>query len=57
MKNKKKSMHSKPLLPAGVKRGYRFYAVIVLAVTLALCFSVTAFAATSPPTVSGLNNT
>jgi len=51
MKNKKKSIHSKPLLPAGIKRGFRFYAAIVLAVTLALCFSVTAFAATDDPLV------
>ena len=36
---------NKPMIPGKVKKGFRFYSALVIALTLMLCFSVTAFAA------------
>lgn len=62
MKNLKskflKKSEGKRQLPGGIKRGFRFYATFVLAITLMLTFSVTVFAATDDPiqTVNNLSN-
>ena len=50
MKNTKKP-DSKLSMPGKVRRGFRFYCTAVLAVTLVLGCSVTAFAANDPITV------
>ena len=42
-------------LPGGVKRGLKFYATVVLALTMAVSFSMTAFAAGDDP-VTVVNN-
>lgn len=53
----KKSNNPTQKLPmsGGVKKGFRSYVAVVLAVTLILCFTVTAFAATNDP-VQVVNN-
>ena len=45
--NKKNS--NKTMVPAKVKKGFRFYAVLVLAVTMMTALGVTAFAADGDP--------
>ena len=55
MRKSTKSNQSKAPLPAGIKRGLRFYAAVVLAVMLALTFSVTVFAADADP-IQTVNN-
>ena len=49
-KNENKTTEKLPL-SGGVKKGFRAYCVTVLTVTLALCLSMTAFAADDPLTV------
>lgn len=51
--NKKKS--NKTMVPAKVKKGFRFYAVLVLAVTMMTALGVTAFAADGDP-IEVVNN-
>ena len=48
--NSKKNTN-KPEIPGKVKRGFRFYVAVVLALTLTMCMGVTAFAAGDPITV------
>lgn len=45
-------------MPVGIKRGFRFYAAFVVALTLLLTFSVTVFAANDDPlqTVNNLSD-
>ena len=45
--NKKNS--NKPLVPGEVKKGFRFYAMLVLAITMMTALGVTAFAADGDP--------
>lgn len=54
MKKSKKPTHKLPM-SGGVKKGFRAYAVIVLAVALLTGFGMTAFAATNDP-VTVVNN-
>lgn len=62
MKNLKskllKKQEAKHLLPDGIKRGFRFYAALVIMATLILSFGVTAFAANDDPlqTVNNLSD-
>ena len=51
MKNKRQN---KLTLEQGAKKGLKFYCAVVIAVMLASCFTVTAFAASDPLTV--INN-
>ena len=52
MKNFNKNKSTKKLpRPGKVKKGFRFYCAVVMAVTFMLCCSVTAFAAGDPITV------
>lgn len=51
--NKKNT--NKPMIPGKVKKGFRFYSAFVIALTLMLCFSVTAFAADGDP-ITVVNN-
>jgi hypothetical protein len=48
----------KPFMPNGIKKGFRIYAAVVIAVVLAFTFSVTVFAANDDPlqTVNNLSN-
>lgn len=46
---------NKPMIPGKVKKGFRFYSAIVIALMLMLCFSVTAFAADGDP-ITVVNN-
>ncbi len=50
-----KNNSNKPMIPAKVKKGFRFYAVMVLAVTMMLALGVTAFAADGDP-IEVVNN-
>lgn len=52
---KNKTPTNKPPMIGGVKKGFRAYAVIVLALALLISFGVTAFAATNDP-VTVVNN-
>lgn len=52
---KNKTPTNKPPMTGGVKKGFRAYAVIVLALVLLISFGVTAFAATNDP-VTVVNN-
>ena len=56
-KNKEKQTHKLPI-PGGVKKGFRIYAALVIAVVLAFTFSVTVFAANDDPltTVNNLSD-
>ena len=45
--NSKKNTN-KPEIPSKVKKGFRFYVAVVLALTLTMCMGVTAFAAGDP---------
>ena len=54
MKKNKKSTCKLPII-GGVRKGFRAYVAVVLAVMLMLCFSVTAFAAENDP-VQVVNN-
>ena len=51
--NRKKEM--KPVTPAGIKRNYRIFSVILLAVTMLLYMAVPVFAAEDDP-ISVVNN-
>lgn len=51
--NKKNS--NKTMVPAKVKKGFRFYAALVLAVTMMMALGVTAFAADGDP-IEVVNN-
>ena len=46
---------TKPMIPGKVKKGFRFYAMLVVAFTLLMTFSVTAFAANGDP-ITVVNN-
>ena len=53
---KKDNKHTKKLtMTGGAKRGFRIYAAVILAVVLALTFSVTVFAANDDP-IQTVNN-
>ena len=45
--NKKNT--NKPVIPGKVKKGFRFYSMLVIALTLLMALSVTAFAADGHP--------
>ena len=49
--NKKNKLKQTNDIPSKVKKGFRFYAAMVMAVAFILCSSVTAFAAGDPITV------
>lgn len=51
--NKKSS--NKPMVPGKVKKGFRFYAMLVLAITMMTALGVTAFAADGDP-IEVVNN-
>lgn len=54
MRKNNKPVPKLPLI-GGVRKGFRAYVAVVLAVTLMMCFSVTAFAAENDP-VQVVNN-
>ncbi len=49
--NKKNNYKKVDAIPAKFKKGFRFYAAVVLTVTLMFCTGITAFAAGDPITV------
>ena len=51
--NKKNT--NKPVIPGTVKKGFRFYSMLVIALTLLMALSVTAFAADGNP-ITVVNN-
>ncbi len=51
--NKKNT--NKPMIPAKVKKGFRFYSVLVVCLTMLTAFGVTAFAADGDP-IAVVNN-
>ena len=51
--NKKNT--NKPVIPGKVKKGFRFYSMLVIALTLLMALSVTAFAADGDP-ITVVNN-
>ena len=51
--NKKNT--TKPVIPGKVKKGFRFYSMLVIALTLLMALSVTAFAADGNP-ITVVNN-
>ena len=57
MRKNNKPTRKLPMI-GGIRKGFRAYVAVVLAVTLMMCFSVTAFAATDDPltVVNNLSN-
>ena len=51
----KKKNTNKPVIPGKVKKGLRFYSMLVIALTLLMALSVTAFAADGDP-ITVVNN-
>lgn len=50
-----KKNKNKPIIPGKVMKGFRFYSVLVLCLTLLMAFSTTAFAAEGDP-ITVVNN-